>query len=95
MESVFIKGALKNDLANDIDNFLKGKDFYVSHGIPFKRGFLLYGPPGCGKTSLVGALAGKFNLSVCLLQIGMMWVVCFAPCNANLFFHSRPQECYG
>jgi len=50
--------------------FFKSRDFYVSHGIPYKRGYLLFGAPGCGKSSLVSALAGKFGLNICLLQIG-------------------------
>lgn len=70
MDSVFIKGSQKQDIIGDIDVFLKNKEFYTYHGIPFKRGFLLYGPPGCGKSSLVSALAGKFGLSICLLQVG-------------------------
>jgi len=69
MGSVFISSEIKNDIVNDMERFLKNKDFYASHGIPYKRVFMLFGPPGCGKTSLVGALAGKFNLNICLLQI--------------------------
>jgi len=70
MESVFIRSSIKNDIINDLEKFFKNKNFYASHGIAFKRGYLLFGPPGCGKSSLVSALAGKFSLNICLLQIG-------------------------
>jgi chaperone BCS1 len=71
LDSVFIKSDVKQDLVSDMEIFLKSKEFYAYHGIPYKRGYLLYGPPGCGKTSLVSGLAAKFSLNICLLQMGM------------------------
>lgn len=38
-------------------------------GVPYRRGYLLHGPPGCGKTSFVMALAGELRLSICLLSL--------------------------
>ena len=35
-------------------------------GIPYRRGYLLYGIPGSGKSSLIYALAGVLNLSILL-----------------------------
>jgi len=69
LNSVFINTNTKLDLVSDMENFFHSRQFYANHGIPFKRGYLLYGPPGCGKTSLVSAIAGKFGLSICMLQI--------------------------
>merc|ERR1719478_1026142 len=39
-----------------------------SHGIPYKRSYLFYGAPGAGKTSLLTAIAGKYNRNLCILQ---------------------------
>jgi len=38
--------------------------FYVNHGIPYRRGYLFYSPPGAGKTSFAIALTSRFNLNM-------------------------------
>lgn len=32
-------------------------------------GYLMYGPPGCGKTSFVTCLAGALHLNICCLVL--------------------------
>lgn len=38
-------------------------------GIPYRRGYLLYGPPGCGKSSFITALAGELERGICVLNL--------------------------
>jgi len=38
-------------------------------GIPYRRGYLLHGPPGCGKSSFISALAGELEMSVCVMNL--------------------------
>ncbi|KAM0874112.1 hypothetical protein ACQ4PT_037604 [Festuca glaucescens] len=56
--------SLKQAIIDDIDRFLKRKEYYLRIGKAWKRGYLLYGPPGTGKSSLVAAMANylRFNL---------------------------------
>lgn len=43
--------------------------WYAERGIPYKRGYLLFGPPGTGKSSFSLSLAGKHELYIYTLQL--------------------------
>ncbi|OMO60450.1 ATPase, AAA-type, core [Corchorus capsularis] len=55
---------MKKELIDDLNRFVRRRDFYRKVGKAWKRGYLLYGPPGTGKSSLVAAMANylKFNV---------------------------------
>uniref|UniRef100_A0A0E0LLC5 AAA+ ATPase domain-containing protein n=1 Tax=Oryza punctata TaxID=4537 RepID=A0A0E0LLC5_ORYPU len=55
---------LKKSIVDDLDRFLKRKEYYRRIGKAWKRGYLLYGPPRTGKSSLIAAMANylRFNL---------------------------------
>ncbi|EIW80551.1 P-loop containing nucleoside triphosphate hydrolase protein [Coniophora puteana RWD-64-598 SS2] len=48
---------------------MNSKSWYAERGIPFRRGYLLYGAPGAGKTSLIHSIAGELNLDVYILSL--------------------------
>ena len=55
-----IPGTIADEIFTDIDRFLQTKDRYAAYGLTHKRGYLFYGPPGSGKTSLGLMLAKRF-----------------------------------
>jgi ATP-dependent 26S proteasome regulatory subunit len=41
-----------------VNFFMQNKSWYSNNGIPYTFGLMLYGLPGCGKTSIIKALSG-------------------------------------
>ena len=62
---------MKDSIVNEIDKFLSRKNYYKKHGILHKRTFLLEGPPGTGKTSLITCLASKYDKNLYLLKFSL------------------------
>ena len=44
-----MEGNTKNELIEDVENFLHSEEWYQHRAIPYRRGYMLYGPPGTGK----------------------------------------------
>lgn len=55
---------VKDSLLRDLTDFMNGKDYYRKIGKAWKRGYLLYGPTGTGKSSLIAAMANFLNYNI-------------------------------
>lgn len=53
-ESVILPTGVKDTLLKDATEFIQEEAYYRRLGLPYRRGYLLHGPPGSGKTSLGG-----------------------------------------
>ena len=67
--SVILDEGIAENIVNDVKDFLTSGEWYHKRGIPYRRGYLLYGPPGSGKTSFIQALAGELDYNICILNL--------------------------
>ena len=56
-------------LVSDAKAFMARKQWYIEMGIPWRRGYLLEGPPGNGKSSMVMALAGECGMDIYIASL--------------------------
>jgi chaperone BCS1 len=66
---VILKGDEARSVLDDARAFLGLERWYAERGIPYRRGYLLHGAPGSGKTSLVCAIAGELRLPIYQLRL--------------------------
>ncbi|KAG8383363.1 hypothetical protein BUALT_Bualt04G0004700 [Buddleja alternifolia] len=59
----------KKGIIDDLDRFVRRKEFYRKVGRAWKRGYLLYGPPGTGKSSLIAAMANYLKFDIYDLEL--------------------------
>ncbi|KAG6918968.1 hypothetical protein DXG01_010207 [Tephrocybe rancida] len=69
LHSIVLDPGIKDVLVDDARDFLGSKPWYSARGIPFRRGYLLYGAPGSGKTSIIHSLAGELGLDVYIISL--------------------------
>jgi len=69
LNSVVLDDGVGERIALDVKEFTESVVWYRDRGIPYRRGYLLHGPPGCGKTSFITALAGELEYSICVLNL--------------------------
>ncbi|KAK1690428.1 mitochondrial chaperone bcs1 [Colletotrichum godetiae] len=90
IETVIMNEELKQILLEDVRSFLdpEARSWYANRGLPYRRGYLMYGRPGTGKSSLSMSVAGCFGLDI--------YVVSLAAINdghLNALFRELPQRC--
>ena len=81
VESVILPQGLAEDFMKDARMFKSSARWYADRGIPYRRGYLLCGTPGSGKTSLIAAMAGELQLNICILNLSVsLSVAHFSSC---------------
>ncbi|XWS73386.1 hypothetical protein CRYUN_Cryun02cG0123600 [Craigia yunnanensis] len=68
-DTLALEPELKKQIMEDLTAFASGREFYHRVGRAWKRGYLLYGPPGSGKSSLIAAMANYLCYDVYDLEL--------------------------
>ena len=68
-QSLILPEGKLDNILSDMDNFLKSKDKYNKRCIPWKRGYLFYGTPGNGKTTMINVLASYLDMDVRVINM--------------------------
>ncbi len=58
-DEVVLPANMVLDIKMNVEGFFAGRERYANLGIPHRRGFLFAGPPGCGKTFTLKAMASN------------------------------------
>jgi mitochondrial chaperone BCS1 len=92
MSTVVLNDEQKAAILLDINEFLDPltSKWYSGRGIPYRRGYLLHGPPGTGKSSLSFALAGVFGLDIYCMSLSEKTL---SEEDLILLFNSLPKRC--
>jgi len=68
MDTVYARETIKKALVDDLMRFLGEREWYAERAVPYRRGYLLEGPPGTGKTTLIQAIASLLERPIYVIN---------------------------
>ncbi|KAK0268657.1 hypothetical protein LTR35_015392 [Friedmanniomyces endolithicus] len=90
-DDVILDPAMKETLINDVHGFFDNRAVYEEVSVPWKRGIIMHGTPGCGKTISIKALMHSLQDK----GVASLYVKSFDACQGlqysirSIFAHAR------
>ncbi|AXQ68782.1 cell division protein [Caulobacter phage CcrPW] len=69
LDTIYINAGIKQHIIDDLTKFFAQRADYHARGIPYRRGYMLEGPPGTGKSTLIFVLACLFDRPVYIINL--------------------------
>jgi chaperone BCS1 len=69
LDTIFIPTEQKARLVADLERFLAARETYRARGTPYRRGYLLEGPPGTGKSTLAFVIACEAERPIYMINL--------------------------
>ncbi|KAF7325231.1 p-loop containing nucleoside triphosphate hydrolase protein [Mycena kentingensis (nom. inval.)] len=82
--TLILTPGVKEQLLADARDFLDSSEWYTFAGVPRRRGYLLYGAPGTGKSSTIHAIAGELGLEIYFISLASPESVALLPVSLSL-----------
>jgi hypothetical protein len=74
MDTIYTNNNEHYELLDSIKRFLDNKDIYKKLAYPYTYSALLYGEPGCGKTSTILAVASALHMDILYVNLGKITI---------------------
>lgn len=69
IDTIILQDNLTEIIKNDVKSFIDSENWYLERDIPYTRGYLFYGSPGCGKTSMIKAISNYCERDIYYLML--------------------------
>jgi chaperone BCS1 len=69
LANTVVSDRVQAELLDEVRDFWRSEAAYKSRGLPYKRGYILHGPPGTGKTSLIKGLASEYKCDIVAIDM--------------------------
>ena len=80
-DDVILDPNMKETLISDVQNFFDSRSLYEEYAVPWKRGIIFHGTPGCGKTISIKALMNSLQRRE--MPVASLYVKSFKACQGD------------